>query len=128
MTGPGICSSTLAMYAESLAMPRSGFDGAVTCTPLAWRRSITPFQLDASANAPCTSTTLGCASIAVTSDIGRLPSGFQSWEVRAALEIARRRCGSARRPERGAHLLREGLRLLPGRKVPAFVHPIEVDE
>ena len=58
-TGPGVCSNTLAVYAESTEMPRSGFAGAVTCTPLACSRSITPFQLEPSANAPCTSTTVG---------------------------------------------------------------------
>ena len=40
-------------------MPRSGFAGAVTFTPLACSRSMTPFQLEPSANAPCTSTTVG---------------------------------------------------------------------
>ena len=39
-------------------MPRSGFAGAMTLTPFACSRSITPFQLDASANAPWTSTTV----------------------------------------------------------------------
>src|SRR4051794_12840179 len=39
-------------------MPRSGFAGAVTVIPAAWRRSTTPFQLDASAKAPCTRTTV----------------------------------------------------------------------
>src|SRR6187200_352425 len=39
-------------------MPRSGFGGATTCTPSFCRRSTTPFQLDASAKAPCTSTTV----------------------------------------------------------------------
>jgi hypothetical protein len=32
--------------------PRRGFAGAMTATPSACRRSITPFQLDPSANAP----------------------------------------------------------------------------
>jgi hypothetical protein len=41
-----------------MEMPRSGFGGAVTCIPAAWRRSTTPFQLEASANAPWTSTTV----------------------------------------------------------------------
>src|SRR5262249_2527625 len=59
-TGPGISSSTPAVYAESISIPRSGFAGAVTSTPFSWSRSITPFQLDASAKAPCTSTTVGC--------------------------------------------------------------------
>src|SRR4029450_381271 len=39
-------------------MPRSGFGGAVTWIPAAWRRSMTPFQLEASAKAPWTSTTV----------------------------------------------------------------------
>jgi hypothetical protein len=39
-------------------MPRSGFAAAVTWTPLASRRSVTPFQLELSAKAPCTSTTV----------------------------------------------------------------------
>src|SRR4249919_3556643 len=47
------------MYAESVEIPRSGFAGAVTVTPFACSSSITPFQLDASAKAPCTSTTVG---------------------------------------------------------------------
>src|ERR671920_1208845 len=42
-----------------MEIPRSGFAGAVTCTPSACRRSITPFQLDPSAKAPCTRTTVG---------------------------------------------------------------------
>ena len=39
-------------------MPRSGFAGAVTAKPAAWRRSTTPFQLEASAKAPWTRTTV----------------------------------------------------------------------
>src|SRR5919107_4119628 len=42
-----------------MEMPRSGFDGAVTCSPSACSRSITPFQLEPSAKAPCTRTTVG---------------------------------------------------------------------
>src|SRR5919107_3963602 len=42
-----------------MEMPRSGFGGAVTCTPSACSRSITPFQPEASAKAPCTRTTVG---------------------------------------------------------------------
>jgi hypothetical protein len=49
------------MYAESLEIPRSGLAGAVTSTPFVCSRSITPFQLEASANAPCTRTTVGAA-------------------------------------------------------------------
>jgi hypothetical protein len=40
--------------------------GAVTATPLACNRSITPFQLEPSANAPWTSTTEGWPGISVT--------------------------------------------------------------
>jgi hypothetical protein len=43
-------------------MPRSGFAGAITATPAGSSRSITPFQLEASAKAPWTRTTVGCAS------------------------------------------------------------------
>ena len=58
-TGPGTWSRTLAMYAESLEMPRNGFAGTVTGTPFARSRVATGLQLDPSANAPCTSTTVG---------------------------------------------------------------------
>src|SRR5262245_64171 len=50
-------------------MPRSGTAGAVTCTPSACSRSITPFQLEASANAPWTSTTVIVSVLGVVSDI-----------------------------------------------------------
>src|ERR671910_1083039 len=43
-----------------MEMPRSGFAGAVTCTPCACSRSITSFQLEPSAQAPCKRTTVGC--------------------------------------------------------------------
>src|SRR3712207_6050810 len=42
-----------------MEMPRSGFAGAVTCTPSACSRLITSFQLADSAKAPCTRTTVG---------------------------------------------------------------------
>src|ERR1700754_1285188 len=48
-------------------MPRSGFGGAATSIPAACRRSTTPFQLEASAKAPCTRTTVsGLVSVAVS--------------------------------------------------------------
>jgi hypothetical protein len=50
--GPGVSSKTPAMYAESVEIQRSGFAGALTATPFACRRSIAPFQLEASAKAP----------------------------------------------------------------------------
>jgi hypothetical protein len=54
-------------------MPRNGFGGAATCMPAACRRSITPFQLDESAKAPWTSTTVIGEELAVGSDM-RTPS------------------------------------------------------
>src|SRR5918997_3137583 len=42
-----------------MEMPRSGLAGAVTCTPSACSRLITSFQLEPSAQAPCTRTTVG---------------------------------------------------------------------
>src|SRR5829696_7798580 len=58
------------MWAESIEMPRSGFAGAVTCTPSACSRSTTSFQLEASAKAPCTRTTVrGAAAVVVSSDM-----------------------------------------------------------
>src|SRR3954468_13819077 len=102
--GPGVCSKTPAIYAESVAIPRSGFAGALTVTPSACRRSITPFQLEASANAPCTSTTVGD----VASDM-RVPFRWKPGED-----------ASADRRERGADLLREELGLLPCGEVAAL--------
>src|SRR5690242_4681659 len=85
-------------------MPRSGFGGAVTGTFSACRRVITPVQLDASAKAPWTSTTVGVS--AMTAPFVR----------------------SAERPERRPHLGREEVRLLPSREVVSPVDFVEVDE
>src|ERR1700750_2915698 len=41
-----------------MEMPRSGLAAATTGTPAACSRSMTPAQLELSANAPCTSTTV----------------------------------------------------------------------
>src|SRR5829696_6001661 len=46
-----------------MEIPRSGLAGAVTCTPAACSRSTAPFQLEASAKAPCTSTTVNGAAV-----------------------------------------------------------------
>src|SRR4029453_5412910 len=54
-------------------MPRSGFGAAVTWMPAAWRRSMTPFQLEESAKAPWTSTTVSGAWSLV------------AWDMRAPL-------------------------------------------
>src|SRR5215212_6088864 len=56
-----------------MEMPRSGFGGAVTCTPSACSRSITPFQPEASAKAPCTRTMVREAAAVVVSSDMRAP-------------------------------------------------------
>src|SRR5215212_8820367 len=60
-----------------MEMPRSGFGGAVTCTPSAISRSTTPFQPEASAKAPCTRTTVGrdpsCGFSLITSSLSGEP-------------------------------------------------------
>src|SRR5918993_5857572 len=53
------------MYAASWLMPRNGLAGARTSTPAACRVGITPAQFEASAKAPCTSTTVRGAAPAV---------------------------------------------------------------
>src|SRR3954470_5814421 len=47
------------MYAESVATPRSRFGGPKTVKPWLCSSDATAFQLDASAHAPCTRTTVG---------------------------------------------------------------------
>src|SRR6476620_8813962 len=91
-------------------MPRSGLAGAVTLTPRRFRRSITPLQLDPSANAPCTSTTVG-VSVWLSSDMSD-PSRFES----------------PQRAERVSHLAAEQLWLFPGGEMAAPVELVEVDE
>src|SRR5919201_3615677 len=81
----------------------------MTGMPFVCSRSITPFQLDASANAPCTSTTVG-RSLLVVSDMSA-PFG-----------------SSAQRAEGRADLLGEELGLLPRREVAASVGLVEVDD
>src|ERR671910_439697 len=61
-----------------MEIPRSRFAGAVTCIPSACNRSITPFQLEASAKAPCTRTTVGpaapsCGFVLMASSLSRGP-------------------------------------------------------
>jgi hypothetical protein len=51
------------MYAASPPRLRNGFGGATTVRPLERRSAITPFQLDASANAPCTRNTVGVVAV-----------------------------------------------------------------
>src|SRR3954453_14033599 len=54
-------------------MPRKGFGAALTWTPAACRRSTTPSQLEESAKAPCTRTTVSGAAPVAVSDM-RAPS------------------------------------------------------
>src|SRR5207247_7936611 len=66
--------------AARLRVAQRDFAGAVTATPCACSRSTTPFQQEASANAPCTSTTVG-----VDSDI---PAPFDQRSERNAARIS----------------------------------------
>src|SRR5262249_44863497 len=77
---------------------------AVTVIPSACSRVITPFQLDASANAPWTRTTVGVSDMSAPFVL------------------------SAQRPEGRAQLAREEIRLLPRGEVIAAVDFVEVDE
>ena len=71
-------------------MPRSGFGGAVTWTPAACRRSMTPFQLEASAKAPWTSTTVSGA-LEVASDM----SAPSLAEVSTSMTASAKACGAS---------------------------------
>src|SRR5258706_1516221 len=56
--GPSCSANARRVAATDSASEVSGFCTAVTFTPAAWRRGITSAQLEPSAHAPCTSTTL----------------------------------------------------------------------
>src|SRR5262245_50835338 len=56
MIGPGMVLKMLATYAASDESPRRGLGTAHTLYPSAWRRAVTPFQPEPSAQAPCTRT------------------------------------------------------------------------
>src|SRR5258706_12976862 len=56
--GPSCSANARRVAATESASDVSGFCTAVTCRPAAWRRKITSLQLEPSAHAPCTSTTL----------------------------------------------------------------------
>jgi len=56
--GPSCSASARRVAATDSASEVSGFCTAVTCRPAACRRGMTSAQLDPSAHAPCTSTTL----------------------------------------------------------------------
>src|SRR4249920_2909972 len=58
-------------------MPRSGLAAATTGTPFACSRSITPAQLELSAKAPCTSTTVS-GDVLVVSDMVMAPLSVSS--------------------------------------------------
>src|SRR6266851_9282688 len=74
--GPVMLARTLAMYAESLATPRSGFAGARTVYPRSCRRVMTPLQPEASAKAPWIRTIVGlgplssCAVVLTAVNLG----------------------------------------------------------
>src|SRR6478609_9812298 len=91
-------------------MPRSGLARAVTVIPRWFSRSITPLQLEPSAKAPCTSTTVGVSAWR-SSDMSD-PFRFES----------------PQRAERVSHLAAEQLGLLPGGEVAATIELVEVDE
>src|SRR5438132_10968254 len=57
--GPLNVSNTLAVYSESDIGPRHGLAGAITGKPSFCSWSITVAQVEASANAPCTRSTVG---------------------------------------------------------------------
>src|SRR4051812_26896441 len=63
-TGPVCASSTRFVAATSSAREERGFWMAMTLSPLAWSRGMILFQLDPSAKAPCTSTTVGAGAVA----------------------------------------------------------------
>src|SRR5215207_6427439 len=70
-------------------MPRRGFGWVVTCVPSACNRSITPFQLEASAKAPCTRTTVGpaapsCGFVLMVSSLSRGPPSLLEGGPRCA--------------------------------------------
>src|SRR2546423_15469939 len=56
--GPSCSANARRVAATESASVVSGFCTAVTCKPAAWRREMTSAQLEPSAHAPCTSTTL----------------------------------------------------------------------
>src|SRR6476646_4153722 len=60
-----------------MEMPRSGLAAATTWTPFACSRSMTPAQLELSAKAPCTNTTVG-ADVGVVSDMVMAPLSLSS--------------------------------------------------
>jgi hypothetical protein len=63
MIGPEMLCRKSRMVAESYVRPSSGFGGTQTLYPSCWSRLTTPFQLELSAQAPCTSTMLGLAAL-----------------------------------------------------------------
>src|SRR4029450_9804885 len=89
---------------------------------------MTPFQLEPSAKAPCTSTIVGLASVRWAGSAVAVtrypPSGVGLWVDAVPVPGP----GSAQGPEGGPELLREQLWLFPGGEVSALVDLVEVDE
>src|SRR5713226_6704158 len=84
IVGPSWNSSTWRSRATSSASEVSGNCGARTWKPSAWRRSMTPLQLDPSAQAPWTRTTFGRPFTSTTPSV----------ELWGQCAQARRRCAS----------------------------------
>src|SRR4051794_38157621 len=89
---------------------------------------MTPAQLEPSAKAPCTRTTVGASVVWVASDIYVLLCISMASDTEAHVARGARAESSTERPERCAHLFREELRLLPGGEVAASLDLVEVDE
>src|SRR5215218_7956577 len=101
--------------------PRSGFAGAITCTPSACSCSITPFQPEASAKAPCTKTTARGAAAVVSSDmrapyVSSLDCSFAqpimpSWVATMVMAAPRRKRRRERVVSSGKWFIRSNRRL-----------------
>src|ERR1700738_4434029 len=77
--GPSCSANARRVAATDSASVVSGFCTAVTCKPAAWRREITSAQLEPSAHAPCTSTTLrASAGLAACADASAAKSVAES--------------------------------------------------
>src|SRR5919112_4724076 len=87
------------MYAASWLIPRNGLAGARTLIPAACRVGMTPAQFEASANAPCTSTTVRgpLAAVGVAS-VMLLPSCVVTTNDRPGDEAPRATSGHIPRP------------------------------
>src|SRR6266403_5245452 len=77
--GPSCIASTRRVSATESSTEVSGFCTAVTCKPAACSRGITSLQLEPSAQAPCTNTTLrACTGADVCALTGHVVSANES--------------------------------------------------